>query len=284
MPRTKKQRGKKNKQAPEASPFTAKTADKHELYQLSVQSPEEDVEFLERVYKKARDGKKPTHLREDFCGTGLLSSHWLRRKSRYTAEGFDIDEATVQWGIDRNFEPLGDEAERMEFHIADVREPSRRAPDIRCAHNFSYCVFKERETLLEYLRAVHADLADDGVFSIDIHGGPDSMEEMEEEREIDEGFEYVWDQDQYWPVTADYRCFIHFRFEDGTEMRKAFVYDWRLWTLMELKDALRDAGFAQVDCYWEGTADDGESGNGVFRKTRRGENCMSWIAYLVALK
>jgi len=34
--------------------FTAATADKYELYQLSVQSPEEDVEFLVDVYQAER--------------------------------------------------------------------------------------------------------------------------------------------------------------------------------------------------------------------------------------
>ena len=32
------------------------------------------------------------------------------------------------------------------------------------------------------------------------------------------------------------------------------------------------------------TDEDGESGNGIFRRGVRGENCESWIAYLVALK
>ena len=52
----------------------------------------------------------------------------------------------------------------------------------------------------------------------------------------------------------------------------------------ELRDILYDAGFKRVDCYWEGTAEDGESGNGIFRKTKKGENDLSWVAYLVAPK
>ena len=78
--------------------------------------------------------------------------------------------------------------------------------------------------------------------------------------------------------------YIHFRFPDGSEMKRAFAYEWRLWTIPELTDILVDAGFKQVDCYWEGTAEDGESGNGIFRKSRRGENDLSWVAYLVCPK
>ena len=276
----KKRGGRKKRKEPR---FVARTADKYELYQLSVQSPEEDVKFLARIFKNER-GEQPEHLREDFVGTGLLSSHWIRRGTQYSAEGFDIDPEPVNWGKARNFAPLGDAAERMRFHQADVREPSERPPQVRCAHNFSYSVFKTRSELVGYFRSVYDDLAPDGIFSIDIHGGPESIEEMEESQDVEEGFEYVWDQAEYWPVTGEAKCYITFRFQDGSELKRAFAYDWRIWTLMELKEALLEVGFGRVDCYWEGTDSDGESGNGIFRKTTRGENCLSWIAYLIGIK
>lgn len=262
--------------------YTAKTADKHELYQLAVQSPEEDVKFLSRVYRSIRK-KRALHFREDFCGTGLLSSHWIRQSKKHTAEGFDIDPDPVAWGLAHHFEELGEAAERYTVHLKDVREPSTTAPDVRCAQNFSYCVFHTRAEMLEYFRAVHADLADDGVFVMDLHGGPESTEEMEEERECD-GFDYVWDQDEFWPGTGEYVCYIHFRFSDGSEMKRAFTYRWRMWYLTELKDVLADAGFSNVTAYFEGTDPNGEDGNGIFRKGVRGENCESWIAYLAAEK
>ena len=280
----KAKRRAKSKRAKAKKPtFTAKTADRHVLYQYSVQSPEEDVRFLSRVYNKVR-GTKPLHFREDFCGTGLLSAEWIKRGKRHTAEGFDICADTIGWGVKNVFEPLGKDAERVTLHVKDVREPSARKPDIRAAQNFSYFVFKERPELMEYVRAAYADLADDGVFVMDIYGGPDSMAEMEEEREIDEGFTYVWDQVAYWPATGDYKAYIHFKFKDGTKMKRAFTYDWRLWSLMEVKDALLEAGFPRVDTYWEGTDSDGESGNGIYRRSRKGENCEAWVTYLVAYK
>ena len=281
----KKSASKKRKKAKKKQPkFTAATADKQILYQLSVQSPEEDVKFLRRVYKSFR--RKPArHLREDFCGTGLLAAEWIKKGAEFTAEGFDICEDTVAWGIEHNFEPLGTDASRCKLHIKDVREPSHRAPDVRVGLNFSYHIFKQREEMVNYFRLAHADLADDGIFVLDIHGGPDAMIENEEEREIDEGFTYIWDQEAYWPATGDYLCHIHFEFEDGTRMNKAFTYEWRLWTLPEIVDCLKDAGFeGEIASYWEGTAEDGESGDGNFRRRRKGENCDSWIAYIVAAK
>ena len=273
-------KGRKGKQEPR---FTAATADKYELYQLAVQSPEEDLEFLERVYKK-KNGRRPVHLREDFCGTALLCATWVGLRSANTAEGFDIDPEPVQWGAERHFATLGEAAERAKVHLADAREPSDTPADFRCAHNFSYCVFHERAELKDYLQRVFDDLAPGGMLSLDMHGGPESMYEMEEVREVEDGLDYVWHQDRYWPASADYRTSISFRFEDGTVLERCFKYRWRLWTLSELKDLMQEVGFTSVDSYWEGTDSDGESGNGVFKKSKKGENCLSWISYLIGFK
>ena len=262
--------------------YTAATADKYDLYQKSVQSPETDVPFLSRVYRSFRK-KKALHFREDFCGTGLLSSHWIRQSKKHTAEGFDIDPDPVAWGMAQHFEELGEDAQRYTVHLKDVREPSHRKPDVRVAQNFSYCCFTTRAELLAYFRAAREDIADDGIFVIDLHGGPEAIEEMEEERKVG-GFTYVWDQDAFWPGTGEYVCHIHFRFPDGTEMKRAFSYRWRMWHLTELRDILMDAGFKKVTAYFEGTDPNGVDGNGVFRKGVRGENCESWIAYLASEK
>jgi len=278
MTRTKNATRPSPKKAPR---FSARTADKHALYQLAVQSPAEDVRFLARLYRSLR-GREARHLREDFCGTALLCTAWVRGKKPRTAEGFDISEQTLAWGRAHNFPPLGERAERIELHAEDVRAPSARRPDVRCAQNFSYFVFKERAQLLAYFESARRDLAPGGIFVLDIYGGPEAMEEEEEEREIEEGFTYVWEQRRYVPATGAYEAHIHFRFHDGSEMRRAFSYDWRLWTLPEVKDALLDAGFARVESYWEGTDAKGEGGNGIFRRSARGENCPAWVTYLVA--
>lgn len=265
-----------------ASRFTAATADRHELYQLAVQSADTDVRFHRRVFKKLR-GREPLHYREDFCGTGLLSSEWIQLSPRHTAEGFDIDPEPVAWGLAHNLEPLGEVARRYTVHLKDVRAPGRRRPDVRVAQNFSYYCFRERNALLDYFRAAREHLADDGIFFIDLYGGSESGDTMEETTRC-RGFDYVWNQASYFPGTGEYVCHIHFRFPDGTEMRRAFTYHWRKWSLVELKDLLLDAGFARVIPYFEGTAKDGSSGDGNFRPGVRGEHCPAWIAYLVALK
>ena len=175
--------------------YTAKTADKYALYQRAVQSAEQDIEFLFDTYKSLRN-KEPKHFREDFCGTCLLSANWVKQGSDFTTESYDIDPEPLSWGLENNLKPLGASMSRVVQYQEDARNPSRQAPDVRCAQNFSYWVFKTRADMLKYFSGVQADLADDGVFVIDLHGGPESMQELEEETEMDdESFTYVWDQD-----------------------------------------------------------------------------------------
>lgn len=274
-PAQKKARSKKPR-------YTARTADKYELYQLAVQSADTDVALHRRVFRKLR-GRDPLHFREDFCGTGLLSSEWIRFSKRHTAEGFDIDPEPIAWGLAHNFDPLGEAASRYTVHLKDVRSRGNVPADVRVAQNFSYYCLSTRAALLDYFRAAREDLARDGIFVIDLYGGSESNDEMEETLRCP-GFHYVWEQAEFFPGTGEYICHIHFRFPDGTQMRRAFTYHWRQWYLTELRDVLLEAGFAKVINYFEGTAKDGESGDGNFRPGVRGENCAAWIAYLVALK
>ena len=64
-------------------------------------------------------------------------------------------------------------------------------------------------------------------------------------------------------------------------MRRAFTYNWRIWDLPEIQDILRDAGFREVDVYWEGATKNGE-GTGDFRKTQNAEEEQAWVSYVVA--
>jgi hypothetical protein len=95
------------------------------------------------------------------------------------------------------------------------------------------------------------------------------------------GATYVWDQRPYDAVSGEAMRYIHFRFDDNTELKRAFAYDWRIWSLPELRDLLGEAGFSRVDVYWEGSDTKGR-GNGIFRKVRTAKNEQAWIAYVVA--
>ena len=275
MAKKKKTRTKK----PAAAKLTARTADKHALYETSVQDTAADIHFLSRVFKKER-GRPPLALREDFCGTGNLCAAWVASHPERTAVGLDLHQPTMDWGTKQHVAPLGEAASRVRLLKRNVLDGATEAVDLVVAFNFSYCIFKSRAQMKDYFKSAYKGTAAAGAFILDIHGGTESFEEMDEHTDH-RGFTYVWDQEPYDAINGFAKRHIHFRFPDGTEMKRAFTYDWRLWTLPELRDLLLEVGFDRVDVYWEGADDEG-GGNGIFRKTSRAENEASWIAYIVA--
>ena len=264
--------------------LTARTADRYALYQEAVQSPEDDFGFLRRIYRK-HAGREPLHLREDFCGTALLSATWVQRSKRHTAEGFDLDSKPLAWGRKHNLAPIGKAAERVTLHKKDVRSRGLRKADLRLAQNFSYYVFQTRRELVGYFRAARASLAKDGMFAVDVYGGTEAMAEVSEGKALSRGARYVWEQNCYYPGTGEYLCFIHFKFRDGSKLRRCFRYEWRYWSIVEVREALEDAGFRHVDAYFEQTDRPDGEGNGKFKLDQRGSSgrdCIGLVAYLVA--
>ncbi len=264
------------------SRYTAETADRYELYEGSVYDPDADHDFLVRVYRTARK-RRPLLLREDFAGTSKLSALWVNNHRESKAWAVDLDPEPLAWGKEHHIVPLGEKAKRLQQIEANVLEVKTPAVDVITAFNFSYWIFEERALMLEYFRKVLAALDEKGMFVVDLMGGPGVQSECEEPREEEGGFTYIWEQEVMDAITHHVNCHIHFEFEDGTQLRNAFDYSWRVWSLAELRDILYDAGFEQVDTYWEGTDKNGE-GDGVFKKKAHAENEETWIAYLVSWK
>ena len=262
---------------------TAANSDRHELYELAVQEVVSECDFIDKTWRKLR-GRLASTLREDFCGTAKACTEWARRRKDNHAVGVDLDESVILWGEHRHRSNLPESiSSRITILQADVMAVETPKVETIVAMNFSYFIFKKRETLVKYFRRVHESLADDGLFFCDAYGGSEAHSEVEEERHLD-GFTYVWDQNKYNPITGDVVNHIHFRFPDGSEMKRAFTYEWRLYSLPEIQDMLREAGFENVTIYWEGTNHKTGEGNGVFKPSTRGEACAGWIAYLVAEK
>lgn len=290
---TKKQ--KKNRKDKKTRPIVnAVTANKHELYQASVQNVESEIDFVDKAFQDLR-GREAVRLREDFCGTGNTSCEWVRRRATNVAWGLDIDGPTLDWGKDHMVPKLDPEAQtRVTLLERDVLEPGDAVGmDCILAMNFSYWLFMDRASMVNYFRSVRESLGEDGIFYQDFYGGSESMEERTDERdcELPNGgrFTYVWDQHKYKPVTGEVECRIHFHFKDGSKMKDAFVYHWRLWTLPEIREMLAEAGFSRTTVYWEGDEldDDGEptgDGDGVFTPNAEGEADPAYICYIVSEK
>jgi hypothetical protein len=260
----------------------AEKADVHDLYEQSVQAVDVEVEFLRDTFRSIRR-RDPLSLREDFCGTASLACEWVRTGARRHAVGVDNDADVLDWGRRNRVARLPEAARaRVKLVHDDVRAVSTEPVDIVGAFNFSYFLFKTRDEMRGYFANVRKALIADGLFFLDAFGGPDASDLVKEKTKLD-GFTYVWEQAEFEPVTSRILCHIHFKFSDGSKIKRAFTYDWRLWTLPELRELLGEAGFSKVRVLWEG--DDGEGGgNGVFTEHATGEADPAWIAYLVAEK
>ncbi len=273
---------RKSRKKVRRGPGKAETADRHELYEQSVQNVEDEVEFLQQTFREIR-GRDPELLREDFCGTANAACQWIRVNARHRAVGVDIDEAVIDWGRQRHVAGLtAEQQERLTILNTDVLTARTEPSDLTVAFNFSYWIFKTRDLVRRYFRAVRDHLKDDGLFFLDAFGGSEAYDEMSEKTRLD-GFTYIWDQASFDPVSADFVCHIHFRFPDGSRLEKAFSYDWRLWTLPEIRELLAEAGFSKSTVYWEEDTDDDEE-EGDYVPVERGVADPAWIAYVVAEK
>jgi cyclopropane fatty-acyl-phospholipid synthase-like methyltransferase len=261
----------------------AEQADRHYLYQLSVQCVEADIDMVDENFKKLR-GRQAITLREDFCGTANTVCEWVRRRSMNVAIGVDLNQEVLDWGRYHNQKNLTASAQsRITLLNDDVLVVETAPMDLILAMNFSYQSFKTRAELKRYFSRVYQALTEDGIFFLDAFGGYEAFREMEESTDFDD-FTYVWDQHQYNPVNGDITCLIHFIFPDGSKIKRAFTYDWRLWTLPELRELLIEAGFKQVLVYWEGTNKKTGEGSGEYLPTTVGEADAGWICYLSAEK
>ncbi len=258
----------------------ADRADLYELYEAAVQNVPEQVRFIDTTFEEIR-GRKPLSFREDFCGAASAACEWVRQgKNRY-AFGVDIDREVLDWGRSNRIGKLGKrQQQRITLMQGDVRTVETPPTDVVGAFNFSYWIFQERAEMRRYFETVHENLGPDGVFFLDAYGGFDALKEVKEKMKF-KGFTYVWEQARYCPVTGTMQTYIHFRFPDGSRLKKAFSYEWRLWTLPELQELLLEAGFHNPTVRFEYFDDDGE-GLGLWYLDTCGEASSAWIANITA--
>lgn len=264
-------------------PTQAERADRHVLYQKAVQDTGFEFEFVDATFTRLR-GRRAHTLREDFCGTAAMCCEWVRRRRDNRALGVDLDADVLAWGREHNLAGLKPgELRRVTLLEGNVLTVEPEPVDLLLAMNFSYQCFKDRATLRRYFERARAGLVEDGVMIMDAFGGYDAYREMTERTEHKK-FTYIWDQHRYDPVTGDMTCHIHFAFPDGSKLKNAFTYEWRLWSLPELQELLHEAGFRRVTVYWQGTEEGTNEGNGVFEPAEHGDADPAWICFISAEK
>jgi len=262
------------------------------LYSPAVQHVEHDIDALDAIYR-SRNGRVPRRLREDFCGTAALACAWVKRGPRREAWGVDLHAATLGWARRHRLPALGEAARRLRLVHGDARGVKRPRVDMILALNFSYWVFKRRDEMRGYFRAARASLAPGGLLCLDAFGGSDVCRPSVESRRIRASrgpggeripaFRYIWEQRDFNPVDHRLRCWIHFHLDDGRQMRRAFSYDWRMWTLPELRELLTEAGFREAIVYVQDWDDEAHQDLDTYSPRRRFENQLSWLAFVIGV-
>lgn len=221
-------------------------------------------------------------MREDFCGTGAISCDWVKKDKKSEAYGIDLDPEPVDIGKERHFSKLTrDQQKRMHYCLENVLKVKTPKMDVICAFNFSYFFFKERKDLLNYFKSVRKSLKSEGMFFVDIFGGPESQK-LVTDKKVLKGLTYYWECQKFNPITHECLFAIHFKDNKGKLHRNVFTYDWRFWIMPEVRDVMLEAGFSKVLAYWEGDDDKG-GGDGEFKPSSEGENCDAFVSYLVGL-
>lgn len=220
--------------------------DRHDLYEVCVQSPRGLVPMLRAIH-----GHAPRVLGEDFAGTAALSYLWVESGPDAVAIAVDLDESALQ---------RRPEHARVVRIVGDVRgatNASDHTCDVLFVGNFSIGYLHTRADLAAYLRHARSRLHPGGILVCETYGGESAFltGEVERDHELPDGrlVRYTWEQREANPLTGMVTDVLHFEVRRGrrVELRlpEAFVYRWRLWSVPELRDAMVEAGFAKTEVY-----------------------------------
>ena len=268
--------------------------DRHAFYEVAVQGVDWDLDFLERVWLRRNPGREPRQFREDFCSTAALATAWAQRGRERRAWAVDLDPEPLAWARTHRLPFAREAASRVTLVRGDVRQPRKPAVDVACALNFSWWVFHERADLVRYLRAARAGLKPGGVLVLNLFGGTKAectLSERTRKRAASapDGtmlppFTYVWEHASYDAVKRRLVAHIHFELRDGRRIPRAFTYDWRMYTVPELRDAMLEAGYSDFEVWSEGWDARAKRGNGVLYRRTTLDNDDTWIAYAVGIR
>lgn len=228
--------------------------DRYALYELCAQNPARDAKLLRAIHADgARKAKPDLILGEDFCATAALSRAWCDLSPRHSAVGIDHNAAVLA---------RAPHHDRVTLTRSDVLNARAKA-DLIAVQNFSICELHDRATLVKYLRRARSRLKPKGTFICDIYGGSDAFftgtitQRIKPPPSCPRGtkLSYSWEQRSTDPLTGRVVNAMHFTLTPPPPGKKpivtrdAFVYDWRLWSVPELREAMTEAGFKKTIVY-----------------------------------
>jgi hypothetical protein len=264
-----------------------KTFNKYKHYENSVQTPEEHVRIFERMFFDIRR-KEALTLREDFCGTFMISCEWVKSHPKRTAIGVDLDPEPVEYGKKNAYSKLNAaQKKRVRLKLSDVCVPTAEKVEVVGAGNFSFNIFKTKPQMKKYFVAALKSLTKDGIFVLEMAGGPGFIQKGREQKTYTVNglgkFTYYWDQKSFDPIQHHGVYAIHFKDRHGVMHKDVFTYDWRVWSIPELREIMLEAGFKDTRVYWEDPGYYGD-GTGDYVAMESGDNAYAWIAFVVGIK
>jgi SAM-dependent methyltransferase len=280
--------------------------DRLELYRWAVQDPETHAIVLRTLYEQLRPGRQPVILREDFAGTSAESVAWVLLQSGRRAIAVDFDGPTLEWARSRAVRLLGALVSEITFvqgDVGNVGPPDVPQADIIAVLNYSILYQHERKELLSYLRHAFNGLSQNGILVLNLFGGAAAVQPGTTRRRVIPkprlstespipAFDYLWELRNYDRALQRLDCHIHFEVPEPSspnrtrEIRDAFTYDWRLWSVHELIDACAQAGFSDAQV-WRHTYDPSRGAAGVFLGCVEPDSLPEhekWSAYVVACR
>jgi hypothetical protein len=95
-------------------------SEKYKLYESSVQAHEADVEFIYDEYKKYFK-KSAIILREDFGGTAIMATEWVKKNPKNIGYSIDLDLEPINYGMKTHYSGLTPhQQKRMHFIHGNV--------------------------------------------------------------------------------------------------------------------------------------------------------------------
>lgn len=196
-------------------------------------------------------------LHEDFSGSAAFANAWCTSNPRRSALAIDMDPEAHADGTPHP---------RLRRLTADLTRLPRTLPgpakaDVVYAGNFATCEVHARDALVAYLTRARQRLTPGGVFVCDLYAGPGAwrtgdtrvihppLPELPSYRVA-----YTWRQREADLVNGLVANAIDFELVNARgvavhELVNAFNYHWRLWSIPEMRDAMAQAGFDEVDVY-----------------------------------
>ncbi len=231
---------------------------KHELYQRSVQNVHIEVEFFKKIYRMLFN-KVPYKFREDFCGTGLLSCEWVKKDVQASAVGLDIDQETIDWGKENNINNLSSGFDRIELFNHNVLEEfdTSKNFDVICSLNYSHFLLNKRKDLVLYFSNVRKSLKK-GIFIMDFYGGSHIYTDHKYNRGDSDSF-YEFRGKQMNNLANTSICSLNYRLKKK-KYTPLYEFNFRIYSVIELREALEDCGFCMFKIYVKEIFDDEEDG------------------------